>query len=72
MLINFMREALNEAKKAIKINEVPIGAVIVYNNKIIASGHNLVQSLNDPTAHAELLVIKKSCKMLSSKYLITL
>ena len=60
----FMREALKEAKKAYKKNEVPVGAVVVYNNKIIAKAHNLNITTNDPTAHAEILALKKASKIL--------
>jgi len=60
----FMREALKEAKKAYKKNEVPVGAVVVYNNKIIAKAHNLNITTNDPTAHAEILALRKASKVL--------
>lgn len=53
----FMREALKEAHKAYKAEEVPIGAVLVLNNKVIARGHNQVELLKDATAHAEMLCI---------------
>lgn len=53
----YMLEALKEAFKAFKEEEVPIGAVLVYNNRIIARGHNQVEMLNDATAHAEMLAI---------------
>lgn len=53
----WMREALKEAKLAYKKKEVPIGAVVVCENKIIGKGHNQVESLKDPTAHAEILAI---------------
>jgi len=59
-----MNEALKEAKKALKKGEVPIGAVIVSDNKIIARGHNLKESAFDPTAHAEIIAIKKASKKL--------
>lgn len=64
-----MNDALTEAKKAFYINEFPIGAVIVHKNTIIAKAHNLVEKSQDPTAHAELIAIKKSCKFLARKYL---
>ncbi len=54
----FMREALKEALKAYKKNEVPVGAVVVFNGKIIGRGHNLRESENDPTAHAEIVAIR--------------
>jgi len=60
----FMQEALKEAKKAYKKNEVPVGAVVVYNNKIIAKAHNLNITTNDPTAHAEILALRKASKVL--------
>lgn len=53
----FMREALKEARKAQRCDEVPIGAVIVHGNQVIARGHNQVELLKDATAHAEMLVI---------------
>ncbi len=62
----FMAEALREARKAALLNEVPVGAVIVKNNKIIARGHNLREKTNDPTAHAEIVAIRKACKKLKS------
>lgn len=60
----FMREALKEAGKALKKGEVPIGAVIVSDDKIIARGHNLKETTADPTAHAEVMAIKKASKKL--------
>ena len=62
----FMQEALNEAKKAYKKKEVPIGAVIVYKNKIIARGYNLRESKKNSLLHAEIIAIKKACKKLKS------
>ena len=62
----FMLEAIKEAKKAALIDEVPVGAVIVLNNKIIARGHNLREKSNDPTSHAEINAIRKACKKLKS------
>ena len=61
-----MNEALKEAYKSFKKNETPIGAVVVYNNKIIAKAHNLRESKKDATYHAEILAIKKACKRLKS------
>jgi len=60
----FMKEAIKEAKKAFKKNEVPVGAVVVKNNKIIAKAHNLNITTNDPTAHAEILALRKASKIL--------
>ena len=64
-----MMHALIQAKQAFDRNEVPIGAVVVYDNNIIVATHNLVHHLNDPIAHAEMLAIKKSYKLLPNKYL---
>ena len=61
-----MIEALKEAKKSELLDEVPVGAVIVFNNKIIARGHNLREKTNDPTSHAEIVAIRKACKKLNS------
>ena len=60
----FMKEALKEASKSFDKNETPIGAVIVYNNKIIARAHNLRETKQDSTCHAEILAIQKACKKL--------
>ena len=65
----FMRQAIEEAKKAMKKDEVPIGAVIVCQNQIIARAHNLCESLNDATAHAEMQAFTSASNYLSSKYL---
>lgn len=56
----YMVEALNEAKKAAEMGEVPIGAVIVRDGEIIARGHNMTETLKDPTAHAEMLAIRQA------------
>ena len=53
----FMGQALKEAEAAYEIDEVPVGAVVVINNKIISRGHNQVELLNDATAHAEILAL---------------
>lgn len=60
----FMEEALVEAKKAFKLGEVPVGAVIVKDGEIIARAHNLTETSKDPTAHAEVLAIKKAAEVL--------
>ncbi len=65
----FMREALQEAHFALEENEVPIGCVIVLNDKIIAKGHNLTERLNDVTAHAEMQTITAGANFLGGKYL---
>ena len=66
---HWMNEALKEARKALGRNEVPIGAVVVAKNRIIARGHNLTQMLNDVTAHAEMQAITSAAAMLGGKYL---
>lgn len=66
---HFMRQALREAQDAYMEGEIPIGAVVVINNKIIARDHNRVERLNDPTAHAEVLAITGACSHLGAKYL---
>lgn len=60
----FMEEALVEAKKAFELGEVPVGAVIVKDGEIIARAHNLTETSKDPTAHAEVLAIKKAAEVL--------
>ncbi|MEZ4944725.1 MAG: nucleoside deaminase [Cyclobacteriaceae bacterium] len=65
----FMREALREANKAFENGEVPVGAVVVSNNKIIARAHNQTEKLTDATAHAEMLAITSASNYLGSKYL---
>lgn len=66
---HFMQQALREAQKAFDADEVPIGAVLVLDKKIIVRAHNQVELLNDPTAHAEVLAITAACNSLSAKYL---
>ena len=61
---HFMRLALSEAKLAPRKREVPIGAVLVYEGEVLARAHNLKENLNDPTAHAEMLVIKDAARKL--------
>lgn len=65
----FMREALKEAQKALKLDEVPIGAVIVHGGRIIGRGHNLTQQLNDVTAHAEMQAFTAAANYTGGKYL---
>ena len=65
----FMQVALQEAHSALEENEVPIGCVIVLNDKIIAKGHNLTERLNDVTAHAEMQAITAGANFLGGKYL---
>lgn len=65
----FMMQALKEAKKAFEDGEIPIGAVVVMNDKIIARGHNMTERLNDPTAHAEMIALTSAFSALGGKYL---
>ena len=65
----FMRAALNEAKKALAEDEIPVGAVIVCKNQIIARAYNMTEKLNDVTAHAEMLAFTSASNYLNSKYL---
>jgi tRNA(adenine34) deaminase len=66
---HFMKEAIREAGLALAKDEVPVGAVIVNDNKIIARSHNLSERLTDPTAHAEMQALTSACHHLNSKYL---
>jgi len=65
----FMQQALKEAQIAFEEDEVPVGAVLVINQKIIARGHNQVERLNDSTAHAEILTLTSAYSHLGTKYL---
>lgn len=65
-----MREALKEAQKAFSKDEVPVGAVVVCNNTIIARAHNLTEQLNDVTAHAEMQAFTAATAFLGGKYLL--
>ena len=65
----YMRQALQQAQKAFEEDEVPIGAVVVLNDKIISRGYNQVERLNDPTAHAEIIALTSAFNYLGSKYL---
>ena len=67
---NFMKEALKEAEKAYKKEEIPVGAVIVKDGEIISRAHNLTEELNDCTAHAEILAIRKASEKLGGWRLI--
>ena len=64
-----MKQALQEARTAFDEGEIPIGAVVVMNNRIIARGHNMTERLNDPTAHAEMIALTSAFNLLGSKYL---
>ncbi len=65
----FMKQALQEAHKAFELDEVPVGAVVVANNQIIARAHNFTEHLHDVTAHAEMQAITAAAEFLGGKYL---
>ncbi len=65
----FMRQALREAQLAYDADEVPVGAVVVWDNKVISRGHNQVERLNDCTAHAEMIALTAAFNGIGSKYL---
>ncbi|NLI25166.1 MAG: nucleoside deaminase [Bacteroidales bacterium] len=65
----FMNEALKEARKAMEKDEVPVGAVIVAENRILARAHNLTETLNDVTAHAEMMALTAAANAMGGKYL---
>ena len=65
----WMKRALREAERALDAGEVPVGAVVVYQDSIIGRGHNMVETLKDPTAHAEIIAITAACDTLKSKVL---
>ena len=65
----FMKEALKEAQVAAAEEEVPIGAVVTSRGRIVGKGHNMVERLNDPTAHAEMIAITAACEAMGGKYL---
>lgn len=65
----FMRKALDEAEKAFNRGEIPVGAVVVIEDRIIARGHNLTETLTDVTAHAEMQAITAASDFLGGKYL---
>jgi tRNA(adenine34) deaminase len=66
---HFMKQALKEAELAFEEGEIPIGAVVVINNKIIARGRNMTERLNDPTAHAEMIALTSAFSHIGAKYL---
>ncbi len=65
----YMQKALQQAQIAAEHDEVPVGAVIIFQNQIIAKAHNQVEMLKDPTAHAEMIAITQACNALSAKWL---
>ncbi|GIV62136.1 tRNA adenosine(34) deaminase TadA [Rhodocaloribacter litoris] len=64
-----MKLALKEAERALEQGEVPVGAVIVQGERVVGRGHNLIETLQDPTAHAEMIAITAACETLGTKYL---
>ena len=64
-----MKAALREAERAFEQNEVPVGAVVVKDGQLVGRGHNLVETLRDPTAHAEMIAITAACETLGDKAL---
>ena len=64
-----MKLALVEAQSALTKNEVPVGAVIVKDNLIVGRGHNLVETMKDPSAHAEMIALSAACSTIENKYL---
>lgn len=67
--LRFMREAIREGRKALQHNDVPVGALVVLDGKIIGRGHNQVELLKDPTAHAEMIAITAATATLGEKWL---
>lgn len=65
----FMMRALKEARRAYEEDEIPIGAIVVINEKVVAHGYNMTEKLNDPTAHAEMIALTSAFNLLGSKYL---
>ncbi len=66
---HFMKQALKEAQRAFDEGEVPVGAVVVVDGKIIARGYNMTEKLNDPTAHAEMIALTSAFSQIGAKYL---
>ncbi|MEM8486648.1 MAG: tRNA adenosine(34) deaminase TadA [Bacteroidota bacterium] len=65
----WMKMALREAERAMEEKEIPVGAVVVHRGTLVGRGHNMVEQLNDPTAHAEMIAITAACETLGVKYL---
>jgi len=65
----WMQKALREAERAFERDEVPVGAVVVHKGSVIGRGHNMVETLDDPTAHAEMLAVTAACDTLDQKHL---
>lgn len=67
--MNYMEIALEQAKAAYDAGEVPVGAVIIKNMEVVSIGHNLTETTNDPTAHAEIVAIRRACEALGTQRL---
>ena len=67
--IRWMKQALREAERGLDMGEVPVGAVVVRGDAIVGRGHNMVETLQDPTAHAEMIAITAACETLGTKVL---
>ncbi len=65
----WMQKALREAERAFEQDEVPVGAVVVHKGEVVGRGHNMVETLKDPTAHAEMLAVTAACDTLGRKHL---
>ncbi len=65
----YMQAALDQAQRAMESGEVPIGAVVVCRGRIVATGHNMTETLSDPTAHAEMIALTAACDAVGGKYL---
>jgi tRNA(adenine34) deaminase len=66
---HYMKSALHEAEKAYEEGEVPVGAIVVVNDRIISRGYNMVEKLKDPTAHAEIIALTSAFNALGAKYI---
>ncbi len=69
MDLRYMRAALQQAQEAAREGEIPIGAVVVCGDRIVAVGHNMTERLSDPTAHAEMIALTAACNTIGGKYL---
>ena len=67
--IRYMKAALQQAQEAAREGEIPIGAVVVCGDRIVAVGHNMTERLSDPTAHAEMIALTAACNTIGGKYL---
>ena len=65
----YMMLAIKEARKALDAGEIPVGTIIVMHDRVIARGHNMIEKLNDPTAHSEIIALTSAFNYLGSKYL---